>query len=229
MNPVRPGGRLEHFFKRLLSDLPADPLTAIEELRSRLARRSLWLLAWDSNEPPGGLIGVGMRKRSALVATVWAEGGEWHGQMGDHRGELGPRLADAHLEVPDHLGIARRASRAQLREILAQDPEALAEEILGPPGRMISSSKSDYRRRHPDHLVAFNGRVLDRAGTRIWQGDLDVSADREALQRLANEIGPISVKHESPAITIRMRNKAIVSGDEPIARFRPAKRSPRRP
>jgi hypothetical protein len=54
-----------------------------------------------------------------------------------------------------------------------------------PEGRMISASKSGYIMAHPDNLVAFNAQICPNGKDRIWCGDLDVTADAEALKRLA--------------------------------------------
>jgi hypothetical protein len=65
--------------------------------------------------------------------------------------------------------------------------EKLCEEILGIRGRMISGSKSMYRRTYKDHLVVFNANVCTRAG-KIWYGDLDITLDTESLQKLADAL-----------------------------------------
>lgn len=58
-----------------------------------------------------------------------------------------------------------------------------------PEGRMISASKSGYATRHPTHLVAFNANLCTRSSGRIWNGDLDVTADAAALSGLAARLG----------------------------------------
>jgi hypothetical protein len=47
---------------------------------------------------------------------------------------------------------------------------------LGPPGRLVSRSKSGYRMEFPDHLVVWNAQVFV-GGETLWRGDLDLSVD----------------------------------------------------
>ena len=53
-------------------------------------------------------------------------------------------------------------------------------------GRMISGSKSGYRRNNPDSIPVFNARIWTPTGEHWW-GDLDLARDGEALQKVANE------------------------------------------
>jgi hypothetical protein len=53
--------------------------------------------------------------------------------------------------------------------------------------RLISGSKSGYRKRFPDHEVYFNANIFTENG-KIWHGDLDLNLDSEKLQNLANEL-----------------------------------------
>ena len=90
---------------------------------------------------------------------------------------------------------AEQQALAGLRE---REPAALLQRIeteLGPPGRMISASKSGYCRRHPDHLVVWNGNLLVD-GRKVWWGDLDLTADEPTLRRRARHVGEIHVLHE---------------------------------
>lgn len=73
-----------------------------------------------------------------------------------------------------------------------------AVEVLGPLARLISSSKSGYRRQHPGRVVFFNARVFNGDGDEIWSGDLDLTASQEALFDLAARIGPIAATPEYP-------------------------------
>jgi len=68
--------------------------------------------------------------------------------------------------------------------------EKLCEEILGIRGRMISGSKSTYRKAYKDHLVVFNANVCTSNG-KIWYGDLDITLDAERLQKLADTLNTI--------------------------------------
>jgi hypothetical protein len=63
--------------------------------------------------------------------------------------------------------------------------EKVAARIGLPNGRLISWSKSAYRKAYPDHLVLFNASIGDATGSCLWWGDLDVSLDEEKLVALA--------------------------------------------
>jgi hypothetical protein len=54
---------------------------------------------------------------------------------------------------------------------------------------MISYSKSTYRRKYPDNEVYFNANIFVLGEGKVWLGDLDVTKDRETLQKIATEIG----------------------------------------
>lgn len=64
----------------------------------------------------------------------------------------------------------------------------VAKETLGYPGKMISGSKSFYRRTFPDHVVVFNANLFV-GKTKIWYGDIDVTESLETLKDLASAIG----------------------------------------
>jgi hypothetical protein len=64
----------------------------------------------------------------------------------------------------------------------------VAEELLGPAGRMITLSKSRYRERFPDHVVIFNANICVR-GSKIWHGDLDLTVDESKVVDLADRLG----------------------------------------
>jgi hypothetical protein len=67
-------------------------------------------------------------------------------------------------------------------------------------GRMISGSKSRYRRDYPDHVVAFNAALADADGEELWWGDLDLTVDEPKLLALAAELETtIHVIYESDA------------------------------
>jgi hypothetical protein len=68
---------------------------------------------------------------------------------------------------------------------------------LGPPGRMLSGSKTGYRDQHPEHLPVFNANVCIAAG-KVWWGDLDLTVDEAALLDLSSQTGEVvSVLYES--------------------------------
>jgi len=54
---------------------------------------------------------------------------------------------------------------------------------------MISYSKSTYRQRNPDNEVYFNANIFVLGEGKVWIGDLDITKDRETLQKVATEIG----------------------------------------
>lgn len=56
-------------------------------------------------------------------------------------------------------------------------------------GRLISWSKSGYRRAHPDHLPVFNGTLTDADGAGLWWGDLDLTIDEPKLLAMAALLG----------------------------------------
>jgi hypothetical protein len=64
-----------------------------------------------------------------------------------------------------------------------------AERILGPVGRMITFSKTSYWRKHPTHVLVFNGNVCTEARGKIWFGDLDLTRDEPLLVELARALG----------------------------------------
>lgn len=67
-------------------------------------------------------------------------------------------------------------------------------------GRMISGSKSQYRRAHPDNIVVFNAALADAEGNDLWRGDLDLTVDEPKLIALATELGAtLHVLHEDDA------------------------------
>ena len=74
-------------------------------------------------------------------------------------------------------------------ESLSTDQRLAAEAALGYPGRMISHSKSGYDRAHPGHIVVFNANLCTRSQGKIWYGDIDVTKDEKALQKLAAALG----------------------------------------
>lgn len=56
-------------------------------------------------------------------------------------------------------------------------------------GRMLSHSKSFYREQNPDNEVYFNSNIFVLGEGKIWYGDLDVTNDKDSLERIASSIG----------------------------------------
>ena len=57
------------------------------------------------------------------------------------------------------------------------------------PARMISWSKSGYRKLHPDHFVMFNANSFTDKFGKIWHGDIDITLDANKLKQISDEIG----------------------------------------
>jgi len=55
-------------------------------------------------------------------------------------------------------------------------------------GRMISGSKSGYRHRFPENDVVFNACIFTKNCGK-WHGDLDITRDKEMLQKLCDILG----------------------------------------
>lgn len=66
---------------------------------------------------------------------------------------------------------------------------------VGMAGRLISMSKSAYRRSYPNHVVLFNAAVIamfpNKQPAHIWSGDLDLSLDEPKIKAAAEEIGAV--------------------------------------
>ena len=61
---------------------------------------------------------------------------------------------------------------------------------LGPPNRLISPSKTRYRKANPDHAAVFNANVCIVAG-KLWHGDFDLTLDEAQLIDLAAKAGEV--------------------------------------
>lgn len=62
---------------------------------------------------------------------------------------------------------------------------------LGRSGRVLSYSRSAYRRDHPDHAVHFNAGICvarDGLPVLIWEGDLDLTLDEANLVAYARAV-----------------------------------------
>jgi hypothetical protein len=93
---------------------------------------------------------------------------------------------------------------------------AAAVEILGRHGRLISGSKSAYRRAYPDHEVLFNACVFDEEGTQIWFGDVDLTMESGKVQQLADHVGTVYLTPEWP---YRFEGLPADRADDRIRRF----------
>lgn len=72
--------------------------------------------------------------------------------------------------------------------LVAEYLDYVAQVLLGPPGRMISTSKVWFRKRHPDHPAVFNANVCIAPPRKIWFGDLDLTEDEPRLAVLARAL-----------------------------------------
>ena len=57
----------------------------------------------------------------------------------------------------------------------------LFNKLLGSCGRMISGSKTLYKKAHKKNVVIFNANIVDSNGVKMWYGDIDVTKDEERL------------------------------------------------
>lgn len=91
----------------------------------------------------------------------------------------------------------------------------IVDELLGPPGKMLSQSKSAYSGKHPKSIVYFNGNVYDQDGNKLWYGDVDTTRQAKDLQAIALRIGErIYVTSESP---FRWENQTTKTLEEAAA------------
>ena len=68
------------------------------------------------------------------------------------------------------------------------------------PGRMIHPSKGTYRSLHPNNLVIFNANVIIESHGKIWYGDLDITKDRDELDKISLDLGePLYILREMDA------------------------------
>jgi hypothetical protein len=55
-------------------------------------------------------------------------------------------------------------------------------------GRMLSFSKSHYRKEHPEHQVLFNANVFCEESGKIWYGDINLTLEGNLLGEIATEL-----------------------------------------
>ncbi|MDA8085734.1 MAG: hypothetical protein M0Z75_03455 [Nitrospiraceae bacterium] len=71
------------------------------------------------------------------------------------------------------------------------DLSVIAENCLGPSGRMLYRSKSQAK-----PTTIFNVNIFDRNAKKIWFGDLEIERDREALISISEKLGPLYILWE---------------------------------
>ena len=89
----------------------------------------------------------------------------------------------------------------------------IIERVLGYSGRMISGSKSGYRKVYPENVPVFNANlVIEDAGmyVKIWHGDVDLTIDAEKLLKVSEKAGKkLYVLYEMDARFEREEDPAI--------------------
>lgn len=94
---------------------------------------------------------------------------------------------------------------------------------LGTEGRLLSASKSLYRRKYPNHKIFFNACLFDENFTQLWWGDIDFDLDDYSLQLLANYL------KETIYITIEQNyrwsglKKSQINNNEEVVIYKPLK------
>ena len=92
-------------------------------------------------------------------------------------------------------------------------------EALGHQGRLMSGSKSGYRRTFPDNIAVFNANVCIDEG-KIWWGDLDLTISKFKLIELAQKIGKtVYVLYEMDG---RFENESNPKIHKAIVKFLPS-------
>ena len=56
-------------------------------------------------------------------------------------------------------------------------------------GRILSFSKSSYRKENPDHEIYFNANIFTLEDGKIWFGDLDLTKDIDQLKEISESLG----------------------------------------
>ena len=98
-----------------------------------------------------------------------------------------------------HLGPKNEPYKEPLNLEVTININQEVEKILGPCGRLLSSSKSAYREFYPDHQVFFNACLWDSNGTEIWFGDIDLTKENRKLEKARNLFdNPIYLTKEDP-------------------------------
>ena len=89
----------------------------------------------------------------------------------------------------------------------------IIERVLGYSGRMISGSKSGYRKVYPENVPVFNANlVIEDAGkyVKVWHGDVDLTVDAEKLLKASEKAGKkLYVLYEMDARFEREEDPAI--------------------
>lgn len=73
-------------------------------------------------------------------------------------------------------------------------------------GRMLCSSKTGYRKEHPDNLVVFNATMVLKSGEIFPMMDLDLTLDKAKLQCAAKQIGEFIILREGDSCGLDSKN-----------------------
>lgn len=63
---------------------------------------------------------------------------------------------------------------------------------LGASGRMITGSKTGYKKTYPENAAVFNANIFAISGDsyeKVWHGDLDLTLDSEKLLKISETLG----------------------------------------
>jgi hypothetical protein len=61
-------------------------------------------------------------------------------------------------------------------------------------GRIIAFSKSTYRDKYPDNEIYFNANIFVLGEVKIWYGDIDITKEKEQLEKELNYLsGQLSI------------------------------------
>jgi len=99
--------------------------------------------------------------------------------------------------------------------------EEIITKNLGSQGRMIGYSKSRYREAHPDNVLYFNACIFNKKLKQIWWGDIDVTADKEKLDKVAEESKELFyVTPEHPFRSdFNKVNQKLIDTDESVIKY----------
>jgi len=97
----------------------------------------------------------------------------------------------------------------------------LIETNLGYAGRMVGGSKSRYKKANPNSIVYFNACIFDKDLKQIWWGDIDITKDKEALDKIAKESQQIFyVTPEHPFRTdFNTITKKLIDSNEYVIKY----------
>ena len=84
--------------------------------------------------------------------------------------------------------VAKKSKEVVVPESTTTLLDSLLLQKLGQPGKIISGSKSGYRKSRPENLTVFNANLCIDEG-KVWYGDIDVTRLKSLLQEIADLTG----------------------------------------